>query len=204
MNYDEANKNLEHFMEGHSKQWNPKMALYKVAATLDFGSDYMQKTDIDSTQVASDLSVVVMWEEKFNPHNEFADDKSLLVQRRYLDICDKANTPAFLILTSRRGGKGIVCGDSFTGLDKTKYLETISAFVTAGDFEKAEEALGNGIADIYSESYVIDIIPNETAKKHEYKTMKEIPEFWTNYKKAGLRILVDSLDKKLKEEFPKL
>lgn len=198
----EARNNLREFESNHSGQWNKKYAPYKVAASLDFGSEHMRKTDIDSTQVATDLSAVLIYEEKFNPHSEFENDASLQVQRRYLEIADKANIPAFLILTSRKDSTGIVCGTPARGLDWEKYLGTISTLYAAGDIDGAKSALGNGIADIYSKANVVDIILNEAAKKHTFTTAT--PKFWLDYKNAYLPVSVATIDLLLKKEFPNL
>ena len=198
----EALENLKSFEAGHSRQWNPKFAPYKCAASLDFGSESFQKTDIDSSQVASDLSVMLLYEEKFTPHNEFFDDKSLAVQKRYLEIADRAGIPGILILTSRKNSLGIVCGTADRGLDWNKYLGTISTLYETGNIEGAKSALGNGIADIYSKSNVIDIVLNETAKKHTFITANET--FWKDYKNACLPVTVATIDILLKKEFPNL
>jgi hypothetical protein len=186
----------------HTERWNRHCAPFKVLACLDFGSEYMKKTDIDSTQVASDLSVMVQWEEKFNPRGEFEDDQTLAVQRRYLQIADKAGIPAILVLTSRKNSLGIVCGESVTGIDWDKLLGTVSAFYDNGDLESAKSAIGNGIADIYGKSNVVDIVLNETAKAYNFKTVTE--SFWKDYKNAKLPVTVDTLDSLLKQEFNNL
>ena len=202
MELDEAKTNLESFENSHTERWNRNCAPFKVLACLDFGSEYMKKTDIDSTQVASDLSVMVQWEEKFNPRGEFEDDQTLAVQRRYLQIADKAGIPAILVLTSRKNSLGIVCGESVTGIDWDKLLGTVSAFYNNGDLESAKSAMGNGIADIYGKSNVVDIVLNETAKAYNFKTVTE--SFWKDYKNAKLPVTVDTLDSLLKQEFENL
>ena len=60
--------------------------------------------------------------------------------------------------------------------------------------------MGNGIADIYSESNVIKIISNEAAKKHNYKN-KRIGNYLNNYKGGAT---VGKLNTLLKAEFPSL
>lgn len=202
MEIGEAKTNLESFENNHTERWNRRYAPFKILACLDFGSEHMKKTDIDSTQVASDLSVMVQWEEKFSPHSEFDDENTLAVQRRYLQIADKAGIPAILVLTSRKNSSGIVCGERATGIDWDKLLGTVSAFYDNGDLESAKSAMGNGIADIYGKSNVVDIVLNKTAKAYNFKTVTE--RFWKDYKNAMIPVTVDTLDSLLKQEFENL
>ena len=200
MELDEAYINLRNFKSPHGTKWNAKLAPYKVLSCLDFANEEFFTTDIDCTQLAKDLSIWVIYEEKFNSHNEFINDNNLQVQKRMLELADKANVPAFLILTSRKNSKGIICGTSESGIDWHKYIGTIAALYDAGDIKAAEEALGNGIADIYSESNVIKIISNNAAKKHNYKN-KRIGNYLNNYKGGAT---VGKLNTLLKAEFPSL
>lgn len=200
MNLDEAYINLRNFKSPHGTKWNNKLAPYKVLACLDFANEEFFTTDIDCTQLAADLSCWLIYEEKFNSHNEFSNDNNLQVQKRMLELADKANVPAFLILTSRKNSKGIICGTSELGIDWNKYIGTIATLYEAGDIQAATEALGNGIADIYSESNVIKIITNEAAKNHNYKN-KRIGNYLNNYKGGAT---VGKINKLLKAEFPNL
>ena len=200
MELDEAYINLRNFKSPHGTKWNAKLAPYKVLSCLDFANEEFFTTDIDCTQLAKDLSIWVIYEEKFNSHNEFINDNNLQVQKRMLELADKANVPAFLILTSRKNSKGIICGTPELGIDWHKYIGTIAALYDAGDIKAAEEALGNGIADIYSESNVIKIISNNAAKKHNYKN-KRIGNYLNNYKGGAT---VGKLNTLLKAEFPSL
>ena len=200
MNLDEAYINLRNFKSPHGTKWNNKLAPYKVLACLDFANEEFFTTDIDCTQLAADLSCWLIYEEKFNSHNEFSNDNNLQVQKRMLELADKANVPAFLILTSRKNSKGIICGTSELGIDWNKYIGTIATLYEAGDIQAAREALGNGIADIYSESNVIKIITNEAAKNHNYKN-KRIGNYLNNYKGGAT---VGKINKLLKAEFPNL
>ena len=171
-----------------------------MLACLDFANEEFFTTDIDCTQLAKDLSCWVIYEEKFHCHNEFINDNNLQVQKRMLELADKANVPAFLILTSRKNSKGIICGTPELGIDWHKYIGTIAALYNAGDIKAAEEALGNGIADIYSESNVIKIISNNAAKNHNYKN-KRIGNYLNNYKGGAT---VGKINRLLKEEFQSL
>ena len=200
MNLDEAYKNLQDFKSPHGSKWNEKLAPYKVLACLDFANEWFFTTDIDCTQLAKDLSCWVIYEEKFNSHNEFMNDNNLQVQKRMLELADKANVPAFLILTSRKNSKGIICGTPEEGIDWNKYIGTIATLYEAGDIKAAEEALGNGVADIYSESNVIKIISNEAAKNHNYKN-KRIGNYLNNYKSSAT---VEKINTLLKAEFANL
>ena len=200
MELDEAYINLRNFKSPHGTKWNAKLAPYKVLSCLDFANEEFFTTDIDCTQLAKDLSIWVIYEEKFNSHNEFINDNNLQVQKRMLELADKANVPAFLILTSRKNSKGIICGTPELGIDWHKYIGTIAALYDAGDIKAAEEALGNGIADIYSESNVIKIISNNAAKKHNYKN-KRIGNYLNNYKGGAT---VGKINRLLKEEFQSL
>ena len=200
MELDEAYINLRNFKSPHGTKWNAKLAPYKVLSCLDFANEEFFTTDIDCTQLAKDLSIWVIYEEKFNSHNEFINDNNLQVQKRMLELADKANVPAFLVLTSRKNSKGIICGTPELGIDWHKYIGTIAALYDAGDIKAAEEALGNGIADIYSESNVIKIISNNAAKKHNYKN-KRIGNYLNNYKGGAT---VGKLNTLLKAEFPSL
>lgn len=200
MELDEAYINLRNFKSPHGTKWNAKLAPYKVLSCLDFANEEFFTTDIDCTQLAKDLSIWVIYEEKFNSHNEFINDNNLQVQKRMLELADKANVPAFLILTSRKNSKGIICGTPELGIDWHKYIGTIAALYDAGDIKAAEEALGNGIADIYSESNVIKIISNNAAKKHNYKN-KRIGNYLNNYKGGAT---VGKLNTLLKAEFQSL
>lgn len=200
MNLDEAYKNLRNFKSPHGTKWNSKLAPYKVLSCLDFANEAFFTTDIDCTQLAADLSCWVIYEEKFHCHNEFTNDNNLQVQKRMLELADKANVPAFLIFTSRKNSKGIICGTPELGIDWHKYIGTIATLYDSGDIKSAEEALGNGIADIYSESFVIKIITNEAAKNHNYKN-KRIGDFLNNYKGGAT---VGKINKLLKAEFPSL
>ena len=200
MELDEAYINLRNFKSPHGTKWNAKLAPYKVLSCLDFANEEFFTTDIDCTQLAKDLSIWVIYEEKFHYHNEFINDNNLQVQKRMLELADKANVPAFLILTSRKNSKGIICGTPELGIDWHKYIGTIAALYDAGDIKAAEEALGNGIADIYSESNVIKIISNNAAKKHSYKN-KRIGNYLNNYKGGAT---VGKLNTLLKAEFPSL
>ena len=184
----------------HCTKWNARLAPYKVLACLDFANEEFFTTDIDCTQLAKDLSCWVIYEEKFNSHNEFSNDNNLQVQKRMLELADKANVPAFLILTSRKNSKGIICGTPELGIDWNKYIGTIATLYEADDIKAAKEALGNGVADIYSESNVIKIITNEAAKNHTYKN-KRIGNFLNNYKGG---ITVGKINILLKMEFPSL
>lgn len=200
MNLDEAYINLQDFKSPHGTKWNNKLAPYKVLACLDFANEEFFTTDIDCTQLAADLSCWVIYEEKFQCHNEFMNDNNLQVQKRMLELADKANVPAFLILTSRKNSKGIICGTPEQGIDWNKYIGTISTLYEANDIQAAEEALGNGIADIYSESNVIKIITNEAAKNHNYNN-KRIGNYLNNYKGGAT---VGKLNTLLKAEFTNL
>ena len=200
MNLDEAYINLSNFKSPHGTKWNSKLAPYKVLSCLDFANEEFFTTDIDCTQLAADLSCWVIYEEKFNSHNEFSNDNNLQVQKRMLELADKANVPAFLILTSRKNSKGIICGTPEQGIDWHKYIGTISTLYETGDIKAAIEALGNGIADIYSESNVIKIITNEAAKNHNYKN-KRIGNYLNNYKGGAT---VGKINKLLKAEFTNL
>lgn len=200
MDLDEAYINLRIFKSPHGTKWNAKLAPYKVLACLDFANEEFFTTDIDCTQLAADLSCWVIYEEKFHCHNEFTNDNNLQVQKRMLELADKANVPAFLILTSRKNSKGIICGTPELGIDWNKYIGTIAALYEAGDIKASQEALGNGIADIYSESNVIKIITNEAAKNHNYKN-KRIGNYLNNYKGGAT---VGKLNTLLKAEFPNL
>lgn len=200
MELDEAYKNLQDFKSQHGTKWISKLAPYKVLACLDFANEEFFTTDIDCTQLAKDLSCWVIYEEKFNSHNEFSNDNNLQVQKRMLELADKANIPAFLILTSRKNSKGIICGTPESGIDWQKYIGTISTLYEADDIKSAMEALGNGIADIYSESKVIKVITNEAAKNHTYKN-KKIGNYLNNYEGG---ITVGKLNILLKMEFPNL
>lgn len=203
MEINTAYYNLEQFEKKHTEKWIPNMAPYKTLACLDFGNSYFDTTDIDSTQLAKDLSCQVIYEEKFYAHNEFINPNSLQVQKRMLTLADRANVPAFLILTSRRYSNGIVCGNPETGIDWPKYIGTISALYNAGDISSAKLALGNGLADIYSESNVIAIIPNNAAKKHEYKN-KRREMYLLNYEKIPQKVTVEIINSLIKAEFPGL
>ena len=200
MELDEAYKNLQDFKSPHGTKWNSKLAPYKVLACLDFANEEFFTTDIDCTQLAQDLSCWIIYEEKFHCHNEFSNDNNLQVQKRMLQLADKANVPAFLILTSRKNSKGIICGTPELGIDWDKYISTIATLYDSGDIKAAEEALGNGIADIYSESNVIKIISNEAAKIHNYNN-KRIGNYLNNYKGGAT---VGKINKLLKAEFPSL
>ena len=200
MKLQNAYENLKSFKSPHGTKWNTRLAPYKVLACLDFANEEFFTTDIDCTQLAKDLSSWVIYEEKFNSHNEFMNDNNLQVQKRMLELADRANVPAFLILTSRKNSKGIICGTPEAGIDWNKYIETIATLYEADDIKAAKEALGNGIADIYSESNVIKIITNETAKNHNYKN-KRIGNFLNNYK-CG--ITVGKINILLKMEFTSL
>lgn len=200
MDLSEAYKNLRNFKSPHSTRWNSKLAQYKVLSCLDFANEEFFTTDIDCTQLSADLSCWVIYEEKFNSHNEFVNDNNLQVQKRMLELADKANVPAFLILTSRKNSKGIICGTPEQGIDWHKYIGTIATLYEAGDIKAATEALGNGIADIYSESNVIKIITNEAAKNHIYNN-KRIGNYLNNYKGGAT---VGKLNTLLKAEFPSL
>lgn len=200
MDLSEAYKNLRDFKSPHSIRWNGKLAQYKVLACLDFANEEFFTTDIDCTQLAADLSCWIIYEEKFNSHNEFINDNNLQVQKRMLELADKANVPAFLILSSRKNSKGIICGTPEKGIDWNKYIGTIATLYEAGDIKSATEALGNGIADIYSESNVIKIITNEAAKNHIYNN-KRIGNYLNNYKGGAT---VGKLNTLLKAEFPSL
>ena len=200
MELSEAYENLRNFKSPHGSKWNSNLAPYKVLACLDFANEEFFTTDIDCTQLAKDLSCWVIYEEKFNSHNEFMNDNNLQVQKRMLELADRANVPAFLILTSRKNSKAIICGTPEAGIDWNKYIDTIATLYEADDIKAAKEALGNGIADIYSESNVIKIITNEAAKNHTYKN-KRIGNFLNNYK-CG--ITVGKINILLKAEFPSL
>ena len=200
MELDEAYKNLQDFKSPHGSKWNAKLAPYKVLACLDFANEEFFTTDIDCTQLSNDLSCWVIYEEKFHCHNEFSNDNNLQVQKRMLQLADKANVPAFLILTSRKNSNAIICGTPESGIDWNKYIGTIATLYDAGDIKAAEEALGNGIADIYSESNVIKIISNEAAKNHIYKN-KRIGNYLNNYKGGAT---VGKLNTLLKAEFTNL
>lgn len=200
MELDEAYKNLQDFKLPHGTKWNAKLAPYKVLACLDFANEAFFTTDIDCTQLAKDLSCWVIYEEKFHCHNEFSNDNNLQVQKRMLELADKANVPAFLILTSRKNSKGIICGTSEAGIDWHKYIGTIATLYEADDIQAATEALGNGIADIYSESNVIKIISNATAKNHNYNN-KRIGNYLNSYKGGAT---VEKINRLLKAEFPSL
>ena len=200
MELDEAYKNLQDFKSPHGTKWNAKLAPYKVLSCLDFANEEFFTTDIDCTQLAQDLSCLIIYEEKFHCHNEFSNDNNLQVQKRMLQLADKANVPAFLILTSRKNSKGIICGTPEKGIDWDKYISTIATLYDSGDIKAATEALGNGIADIYSESNVIKIISNATSKIHIYKN-KRIGNYLNNYKGGAT---VGKINKLLKAEFPSL
>ena len=200
MKLQEAYENLRNFKSPHGTKWNNKLAPYKILACLDFDNEEFFTTDIDCTQLAKDLSCWVIYEEKFNYHNEFSNSNNLQVQKRMLELADRANVPAFLILTSRKNSKAIICGAPELGIDWDKYIATIATLYEADDIQAAKEALGNGIADIYSESNVIKIITNETAKNHNYKN-KRIGNFLNNYKGG---ITVGKINILLKMEFPSL
>lgn len=200
MDLSEAYKNLQDFRLPHGSKWISEKAPYKVLACLDFANEQFDTTDIDCTQLSKDLSCWVIYEEKFHSRNEFTNDYNLQVQKRMLDLADKAGIPAFLILTSRKNSEGIICGNPDTGIDWHKYLGTISALYDANDLSGAKEALGNGLADIYSKSNVIVIIPNETAKTHAYQN-KRIGYFLNNYKGGAT---VEKVNILLKKEFPNL
>ena len=200
MKLDEAYENLRNFKKPHGSKWNSSLAAYKVLACLDFANEKFFTTDVDCTQLAADLSSWVIYEEKFHSHDEFTNDNNLQVQKRMLELADKANVPAFLILTSRKGSKGIVCGSPEAGIDWNKYLGTIATLYEADDIKAAKEALGNGIADLYSESNVIRIITNESAKNHNYKN-KRIGNFLNNYTGGATVGIINAL---LKAEFPNL
>lgn len=200
MELSEAYKNFQDFKSPHGTKWNAKLAPYKVLACLDFANEYFFTTDIDCTQLAKDLSCWIIYEEKFNSHNEFTNDNNLQVQKRMLELADKANVPAFLILTSRKNSKGIICGTPESGIDWHKYIGTIATLYEAGDIKSSEEALGNGIADIYSESNVIKIITNEAAKNHIYNNQR-IGNYLNNYKGGAT---VGKINRLLKAEFPSL
>ena len=200
MELDEAYKNLRNFKLPHGTKWNTKLAPYKILSCLDFANEEFFTTDIDCTQLAADLSCWVIYEEKFHCHNEFTNDNNLQVQKRMLQLADKANIPAFLILTSRKNSKSIICGTPEAGIDWQKYIGTIAALYEADDIKAAKEALGNGIADIYSESNVMKVITNEAAKNHTYKN-KKIGDFLNNYKGG---ITVGKINILLKMEFPSL
>ena len=200
MELDEAYENLRNFKSQHGTRWNARLAPYKVLACLDFANEEFFTTDIDCTQLAKDLSCWLIFEEKFNSHNEFINDNNLQVQKRMLELADKANVPAFLILTSRKNSKGIICGTPELGIDWDQYIGTIATLYEAGDIKAAKEALGNGVADIYSKSNVIKIITNEAAKNHTYKN-KRIGNFLNNYKGG---ITVGKINILLKMEFPSL
>ena len=200
MEVQEAYENLKNFKSPHGTKWNNRLAPYKVLACLDFANEEFFTTDIDCTQLAKDLSCWVIYEEKFNSYNEFINDNNLQVQKRMLELADKANVPAFLILTSRKNSKGIICGTPELGIDWNKYIATIATLYEADDIKAAKEALGNGIADIYSESNVIKIITNETAKNQNYK-YKRIGNFLNNYKGG---ITGGKINILLKMEFPSL
>ena len=200
MELDEAYINLRDFKAPHGTKWNNRLAPYKVLACLDFANEEFFTTDIDCTQLSADFSCWLIYEEKFISHNEFSNDNNLQVQKRMLELADKANVPAFLILTSRKNSKGIICGTPELGIDWKKYLGTIATLYKAGDIQAATEALGNGIADIYSESNVIKIISNEAARNHNYKN-KRIGNYINNYKGGAT---VGKVNKLLKSEFPSL
>ena len=200
MELDEAYKNLQNFKSPHGSKWNSKLAPYKVLACLDFANEEFFTTDIDCTQLSKDLSCFVVYEEKFHCHNEFSNDNNLQVQKRMLQLADRANVPAFLILTSRKNSNAIICGTPESGIDWNKYIGTIATLYDAGDIKAAEEALGNGIADIYSESNVIKIISNEAAKNHSYKN-KRIGNYLNNYSGGTT---VEKINRLLKAEFPSL
>lgn len=200
MKLDEAYINLQDFKSPHGTKWNAKLAPYKVLACLDFANEEFFTTDIDCTQLAADLSCWVIYEEKFHCHNEFINDNNLQVQKRMLKLADKANVPAFLILTSRKNSKGIICGTPEAGIDWKKYIGTIATLYEANDIKAAEEALGNGVADIYSESNVIKILTNESAKNHNYNN-KRIGNYLNNYKGGAT---VGKINKLLKAEFQSL
>ena len=200
MELDEAYINLRNFKLPHGTKWNAKLAPYKVLACLDFANEEFFTTDIDCTQLAKDLSCWVIYEEKFNSHNEFTNSDNLQVQKRMLELADKANVPAFLICTSRKNSNAIICGTPELGIDWNKYIDTIATLYEAGDIKASEEALGNGIADIYSESNVIKIITNEAAKDHKYNNGR-IGNYLNNYKCGAT---VGKINKLLKAEFPSL
>ena len=200
MELDEAYKNLQSFKSPHGSKWIANLAPYKVLACLDFANEWFFTTDVDCTQLSADLSCWVIYEEKFHCHNEFTNDNNLQVQKRMLQLADNANVPAFLILTSRKNSNAIICGTKELGIDWNKYIGTIATLYDAGDIKAAKEALGNGIADIYSESNVIRIITNEAAKNHIYKNQR-IGNYINNY--AG-GATVEKINKLLKAEFPSL
>ncbi len=200
MELDEAYKNLKSFKSPHGTKWNSKLAPYKVLSCLDFANEEFFTTDIDCTQLAGDLSCWTIYEEKFHSHNEFTNSDNLQVQKRMLQLADKANVPAFLILTSRKNSKGIICGTPELGINWHKYIGTIATLYEADDIKAAKEALGNGISDIYSESNVIRIITNEAAKNHNYNN-KRIGNYLNNYKGGAT---VEKINKLLKTEFPSL
>ena len=200
MKLQEAYENLRNFKLPHGTKWNTRLAPYKVLACLDFANEEFFTTDIDCTQLAKDLSCWVIYEEKFNSHNEFSNDNNLQVQKRMLELADRANVPAFLILTSRKNSKAVICGTPELGIDWDEYISTIATLYEADDIKAAKEALGNGIADIYSESNVIKIITNEAAKNHTYKN-KRIGNYLNNYKNGAT---VGKINKLLKAEFTNL
>ena len=200
MKLDEAYINLRNFKSPHGTKWNSKLAPYKVLSCLDFANEEFFTTDIDCTQLAADLSCWIIYEEKFHSHNEFTNSDNLQVQKRLLELADKANVPAFLILTSRKNSKGIICGTPEAGIDWNKYIGTIATLYEADDIKAAEEALGNGVADIYSESNVIKIVTNEAAKNHNYNN-KRIGNYLNNYKGGAT---VGKINTLLKAEFPNL
>ena len=200
MDLDEAYENLRNFKSQHGTKWNARLAPYKVLACLDFANEEFFFIYLDCTQLAKNLSCWVIYEEKFNSRNEFTNDNNLQVQKRMLELADKANVPAFLVLTSRKNSKGIICGTPELGIDWDKYLGTIATLYESGDIKAAEEALGNGVADIYSESNVIKIITNKAAKNHTYKN-KRIGNFINNYKGGAT---VAKINKLLKAEFTNL
>ena len=200
MELSEAYKNLQSFKKPHGTKWNSSLASYKVLSCLDFANEKFFTTDIDCTQLAADLSCWVIFEEKFHCHDEFSNDNNLQVQKRMLELADKANVPAFLVLTSRKNSKGIVCGTPESGIDWNKYIGTIATLYLADDIKAAKEALGNGIADIYSESNVIKIITNDSAKSHNYKN-KRIGNYLNNYTGGATVGIINTL---LKSEFPSL
>ena len=203
MTTTDAYNNLETFKKPHGSKWISAMAPYKVLSCLDFANEYFFTTDIDCTQLSDNLSCWVIYEEKFNSHDEFKNQYKLQVQRRMLKLADKANVPAFLVFTSRKGSDGIICGNSETGIDWNKYLDTIATLYNSGDLNAAKEALGNGLADIYSKSNVIGIIPNETARKHLYKNQR-IGRYLTSYETFNTVTTVENLNRVLKMEFPEL
>ena len=200
MELDEAYKNLQSFKSPHGSKWIANLAPYKVLACLDFANEWFFTTDVDCTQLSADLSCWVIYEEKFHCHNEFTNDNNLQVQKRMLQLADNANVPAFLILTSRKNSNAIICGTKELGIDWNKYIGTIATLYDAGDIKAAKEALGNGIADIYSESNVIRIITNEAAKNHIYKNQR-IGKFLNNYVGGAT---VEKINRLLKAEFPSL